>query len=83
MNGLNFHDEMVKEMDCPLYGQYIDVSEIYQQGRADAINEFAEILKKECKESYENKDLALECKKCMIWRQVEIDEITKQLEENK
>lgn len=29
----------MNEISCPICGQYIDVTEVYQQGRADAIDD--------------------------------------------
>lgn len=54
-----------------------EIEEAYFQGA----REFAEKLIDKCKENYENKDLALECKKCMIWRREEILEALSEWQE--
>lgn len=45
------------------------------KGKVDGAREFANKLIDKFKENYENKDLAFECKKCMIWRREEILEL--------
>lgn len=35
----------MNDMSCPICGQYIDVTEIYEQGRTDGIDECIKLFK--------------------------------------
>lgn len=59
----------MRDVDKAKYTSYIEGK---KQCREEGAREFADKLIDKCKENYEHKDLALECKKCMIWRKEEI-----------
>lgn len=51
----------------------------YNAGYNKAIDDFVKELQKKIEKDLANPDLALECKKCGIWKNYDIDEIAEQL----
>lgn len=51
----------------------------YKEGYKKAIDDFVKELQKKIEKDLSNPDLALECKKCGIWKNYDISEIAEQL----
>ena len=63
--------------------EYFNSAEIgkyrFQKGYNKAIDDFVKELQKKIEKDLANPDLALECKKCGIWKNYDIEEIAEQL----
>ena len=53
----------------------------FTKGYNKAIDDFVKALQKKIEKDLANPDLALECKKCGIWKNYDIKEIAEQLKE--
>ena len=53
----------------------------YNAGYNKAIDDFVKALQKKIEKDLANPDLALECKKCGIWKNYDVKEIAEQLKE--
>ena len=51
----------------------------YRDGYRKAIDDFVKALQEKIEKDLANPDLALECKKCGIWKNYDIKEIAEQL----
>ena len=54
---------------------------MFQLGYNKAIDDFVKALQEKIEKDLANPDLALECKKCGIWKNYDIKEIAEQLKE--
>ena len=55
------------------------VNKGYTEGYNKALDDFVKELQKKIEKDLANPDLALECKKCGIWKNYDIEEIAEQL----
>ena len=65
---------------CPMCDTYCSyIAEEFENGYNKAIDDFVKELQKKTEKDLANPDLALECKKCGIWKNYDIEEIAEQL----
>ena len=65
---------------CPMCDTYCSyIAEEFENGYNKAIDDFVKALQEKIEKDLANPDLALECKKCGIWKNYDIAEIAEQL----
>ena len=65
---------------CPMCDTYCSyIAEEFENGYNKAIDDFVKALQEKIEKDLSNPDLALECKKCGIWKNYDIEKIAEQL----
>ena len=73
---------VVKSMIEAFENLKIEDVNMFQLGYNKAIDDFVKALQKKIEKDLANPDLALECKKCGIWKNYDIKKIAEQLKES-
>lgn len=73
-------NKMVVRIDCANSEEFKDIAvKLAKEQYNKAIDDFVKALQEKIEKDLANPDLALECKKCGIWKNYDIAEIAEQL----